>query len=44
VGGTDFDFRPSYVAVFVIKGFVGASDALPVSVDAFSQSTVPCSP
>jgi len=44
VGGTDFDFRPSYVAVFAIKGFVGASDALPVSVDAFSQSTVPCSP
>ena len=39
VGGTDFDFRPAYVAVFAIKGFVRESADVPVYVDAFSQST-----
>jgi len=39
VGGTDFDFRPTYVAVFAIKGFVSESADVPVYVDAFSQST-----
>jgi hypothetical protein len=42
VGGTDFDFRPVYVAVFAIKGFVSQSDEVPVSVDAFSQSELSC--
>ena len=26
VGGTEFDFRPAYVAVFALKGFVSESD------------------
>ena len=42
VGGTDFDFRPAYVAVFAIKGFVSRSGVVPVFVDAFSQSEVAC--
>jgi hypothetical protein len=44
VGGTDFDFRPAYVAVFAIKGFVRDSVDTPVYVDAFSQSAMSCSP
>ena len=43
VGGTDFDFRPAYVAVFAIKGFVSQSDVVPAYVDAFSQSDLSCS-
>ena len=43
VGGTDFDFRPTYVAVFAIKGFVSQSNEVPVYVDAFSQSALACS-
>jgi len=43
VGGTDFDFRPAYVAVFAMKGFVSDSGAMPVHVDAFSQSELSCS-
>ncbi len=42
VGSTTFEFRPAYVAVFAMKGFVGASDDLPVHVDAFSLSELPC--
>lgn len=42
VGGTDFDFRPVYVALFAMKGFVGQSSDVPVHVDAFSQSEVSC--
>ena len=44
VGRADFDFRPTYVAVFAIKGFVNQSADAPVYVDAFNQSAVPCSP
>ena len=44
VGRADFDFRPAYVAVFAIKGFVGRSADVPVHVDAFSQAEVRCSP
>jgi hypothetical protein len=44
VGSTDFDFRPSIVALFAIKGFVNQSEVVPVYVDAFSQSEVACSP
>lgn len=44
VGRADFDFRPAYVAVFAIKGFVSQSDDVPVYVDAFSQSELACSP
>jgi hypothetical protein len=43
VGGTDFDFRPAYVAVFAIKGFVSQSNEVPVYVDAYNQSALPCS-
>jgi hypothetical protein len=43
VGGTDFDFRPAYAAVFALKGFVTESDDMPVYVDAFSLSALPCS-
>jgi len=42
VGRADFDFRPAYVAVFAIKGFVSQSDVSPVYVDAFSQSELAC--
>jgi hypothetical protein len=42
VGRTDFDFRPSVVALFAIKGFVSQSEVVPVHVDAFSQAEVPC--
>ena len=42
VGSTDFDFRPSIVALFAIKGFVSESEVVPVYVDAFSQSEVEC--
>jgi hypothetical protein len=44
VGATDFDFRPRYVAVFALRGFVRQSDDMPVYVDAFSLSTSSCSP
>ncbi|HEX7980387.1 MAG TPA: hypothetical protein VF461_17420, partial [Gemmatimonadaceae bacterium] len=42
VGRTDFDFRPSVVALFAIKGFVSQSEIMPVYVDAFTQSDVEC--
>jgi hypothetical protein len=42
VGRTDFDFRPSVVALFAIKGFVSQSEMMPVYVDAFTQSDVEC--
>jgi hypothetical protein len=44
VGRADFDFRPAYVAVFAIKGFVSESADIPVYVDAFSQSELACAP
>ena len=44
VGRTDFDFRPAYVAVFAMQGFVSQPGDLPVHVDAFSQAELPCSP
>ena len=43
VGRTDFDFRPTVVALFAIKGFVSQSEVVPVHIDAFSQTEVPCS-
>jgi hypothetical protein len=42
VGRTDFDFRPTIVALFAIKGFVSQSGVVPVHIDAFSQAEVPC--
>lgn len=42
VGSAEFDFRPAYVAVFAMKGFVGRSEDAPVHVDAFSQSELSC--
>jgi hypothetical protein len=42
VGRTDFDFRPTIVALFAIKGFVSQSAVVPVHIDAFSQAEVPC--
>ena len=42
VGGADFDFRPAYVALFAMKGFVSQSRDMPVHVDAFTQSEMPC--
>ena len=42
VGETAFDFRPAYVALFAMKGFVSQPGELPVRVDAFSQSALPC--
>jgi hypothetical protein len=44
VGRADFGFRPAYVAVFAIKGFVNQSEDAPVYIDAFNQSEVACSP
>jgi hypothetical protein len=44
VGRADFDFRPAYVAVFALRGFVRESDDAPVHLDAFSESELPCSP
>jgi hypothetical protein len=44
VGGTDFDLRPAYVAVFALKGFSTESVDAPAYVDAFSLSAVSCSP
>jgi hypothetical protein len=44
VGNADFDFRPAYVAVFALKGFVSQSDEARAPVDAFSLLTLPCSP
>jgi len=43
VGRTDFDFRPTSVALFAIKGFVSQSEVVPVHVDAFRQAEVACS-
>jgi hypothetical protein len=43
VGSADFDFRPAYVAVFAMKGFVSHSGEMPVHVDAFSQAELSCS-
>ena len=43
VGNTDFDFRPAYVAVFAMKGFVSRPGDLAVHVDAFTQSELSCS-
>jgi hypothetical protein len=43
VGRTDFDFQPTIVALFAIKGFVSQSEVVPVHVDAFSQSEMACS-
>lgn len=42
IGRTDFEFRPVYVAVFAMKGFVRESGEMPVYVDAFGQSERPC--
>ena len=42
VGRADFDFRPAYVAVFAIKGFVSDSEAVPVYVDSFGESEMSC--
>ena len=42
VGRADIDFRPAYVAVFAIKGFVAASEDVPVLLDSFSQSELAC--
>ena len=44
VGRTDFDFRPTTVALFAIKGFVSQSDVVPVHIDAFTQTAVACTP
>jgi hypothetical protein len=44
VGRAEFDFRPAYVAVFALEGFVTRSDDAPAHVDEFSLSEVPCSP
>jgi len=44
VGRAEFDFRPAYVAVFALEGFVSRSNDAPAHVDAFSLSEVPCSP
>lgn len=43
VGRTDFDARPTIVALFAIKGFVSQSEVVPVHVDAFSLVELPCS-
>jgi hypothetical protein len=43
VGRTDFDFQPTIVALFAIKGFVSQSEVVPVHIDAFSQAEVACS-
>jgi len=44
VGRADFDFRPAYVGVFALEGFVSRFDDVPAFIDAFSLSEVPCSP
>ena len=44
VGSAEFDFRPAYVAVFAMKGFVSQSDDTPVHVDAFGLAERACSP
>jgi hypothetical protein len=43
VGSADFDFHPSVVALFAIKGFVSQSEVVPVHIDTFSQTEVACS-
>jgi hypothetical protein len=44
VGTATFEFRPAYVALFALKGFVTESSDLPVHIDAFGQSELPCAP
>jgi hypothetical protein len=44
VGRAEFDFRPAYVAVFALEGFVTRSAVAPAAVDAFSLAERPCSP
>jgi transcriptional regulator with XRE-family HTH domain len=44
VGATEFDFRPRYVGVFALAGFVSDSVAMPVYVDAFGLAEERCSP
>jgi hypothetical protein len=39
---TEFDFRPAYVAVVAMKGFVDRSTEMPVLLDAFSLAEMPC--
>ena len=43
-GSTEFDFRPRYVAVFALAGFVSDSVAAPAYVDAFSLADERCAP
>ena len=42
VGATDFDFHPAYVALFAMKGFVSQSSEIPVHVDAYDETELPC--
>ena len=44
VGRAEFDFRPAYVAVFALEGFVTPSSDVSAYVDAFSLAELPCSP
>ena len=44
VGRAEFDFRPAYVAVFAIEGFVPRSEDAAAHLDAFSLSELSCSP
>jgi hypothetical protein len=41
-GSTEFAFRPAYVAVVAMKGFVGRSAEVPVLLDAFTLAEMPC--
>jgi len=43
VGRAEFDFRPSFVAVFALEGFVSRSNDAAAHVDAFSLSEIACS-
>jgi hypothetical protein len=42
VVSTELDMRPTYVAVFALKGFVNQADDMPVHVDAFSLTGTSC--
>jgi hypothetical protein len=44
VSTATFEFRPAYVALFALKGFVSQASDLPVRIDAFGQSELPCTP
>jgi hypothetical protein len=44
VGTADFDFRPAYVAVFALTGFVTRPEDAAAHADAFSLSELRCSP